>query len=371
VLHQSLNFEIGAAANEQTQISPTIRDTMYYTMAEETPFMEQVPVDLLKRVASFLAVGDLISLSFSNPQIRSSLSISKILLPTALITEQCWARLTPHARRYQSIPVPLRNRVHSVMLKGRFLDQRMSRRPNGDGQLYVVASSKSRGHRLVAESPVATDLETDFELQFNYTEDETYNLWYKVGVGHHLTVFGLKTSIVIFDNPAGQHLSKIYSAMEKKGALRGHEESFHFRILQGTARALLAQIERGEQPDINLTSFFESTGIAVNEESLVALDQIASSMMEMSDFSTVSKEAGEVETEEEIKIRQQLFPLVTVENRAQINNDDEGEQRRADPLIGFDVARERRAFEHMIMFRERRRAGLAAFRQRFEREDDR
>jgi hypothetical protein len=56
--------------------------------------------------------------------------------------------------------------------------------------------------------------------------------------------------------------------MEKKGALRGHEVSFHFRILQGTARALLSQLERGEQPDINLPSFFESTGIAVCQGSI-------------------------------------------------------------------------------------------------------
>jgi hypothetical protein len=288
--------------------------------------IEQVPVELQKRIAGFLTHYDAYQFSESTTQIHESLGMSTIVLPDPLITEMSWTGAvvggdTP--RRYLTIPLMVKNRIHTVMLQGRFKDQGWG---NQKGCLYIVATSSS-GSRIVVETPLASHTNSRFSLKFSIADDETYSLWYKVGAGggHALSVYNLRLQIIIFDG-RGRHLEKNFSAMVQRGALRGFETDFHFHMLQTISRTLLLQLERGDSPDINMSTFFESSGIEVSKQSLLALDQIATSLMELGNLAV--NEDGE-ETKEEVRVRQQLFAAAVVQNVPAENNNDNDNNRRA------------------------------------------
>jgi len=274
----------------------------------QTLSLEKVPAELQKRVANFLKYRDAFRLSQVNKQIRESLGMSTIRLPSAIPTKGIWAgsvRDGDIPRRSRELPFLMKNRVHTVLLRGSYQDQGWG---NQKGRFYIVASSgASFGHRTVATSPVANHGETALRLEFNTVDDDaTYTLWYKVGEGggHTLALADLTMQLIIFDEP-GLCISKNFHALNTRKAL-GVSLSYHYILLRSSARTLLAQMERGENPDINMASFMESTGIDVTKRSLLALNQIASSMLNLGNYSEIGE--PESETEQDIEIRRQCFP---------------------------------------------------------------
>jgi len=277
-------------------------------LTTQTLSFERIPAELQKRIANFLKYRDAFRLSQVNKQIKESLGMSTIRLPSAIPTKGIWAgsvRDGDIPRRCRKLPFLMKNRVHTVLLRGMYQDQGWG---NQKGRFYIVASGAGFGHRVVATSPLANHGETALKLEFNTVDDDaTYTLWYKVGGGggHTLTLANLTMQLIIFDEP-GLCISKNFHALNSRKAL-GVSLSYHYILLRSSARALLAQMEREENPDINMASFMESTGIDVTKRSLLALDQIASSMLNLGNYSEIDVEPSE-ESGTDIEIRRQCFP---------------------------------------------------------------
>mmetsp|Transcript_28527 Transcript_28527/g.43132 ORF Transcript_28527/g.43132 Transcript_28527/m.43132 type:complete len:357 (+) Transcript_28527:225-1295(+) len=306
--------------------------------------LQRVPAELQKRVANFLHYRDAFRLSQVNRQIQESLGMSKIRLPfSSKCTNFKWVgpvRNGDIPRRSISLPLVMQNRVHTIILRGTYHDQGWG---DTKGKLYVVASAdKARRHRLVAESLSAKHRESPLELEFNTVDDDvTYTLWYKVGSGgsHSLSLNNLALELIMFDEP-GFYISKNFHALDSRQALSLQTSfHFHFLLLQKVARVLLDQIEDGDNPDINMTSFMESTGIDMNPKSLLALEQITSSMMEASSANRDAEEGERVAPlqmeEEDVEIRRQCFPWAREEDVPQ--NNDEQPPRRAVPPGMMDM----------------------------------
>jgi hypothetical protein len=172
---------------------------------------------------------------------------------------------------------------------------------NAKGRLYVIGSTSDR-HRIAAASLLAGHIETSLRLQFIPQDGEEYSLWYKAGSGggHSLEVSRARLEFILLD---GLDFAKTYNALAERGALKV-DLDFHFQLLQKVAQALLEQIQRQETPDINMTSFLESTGIPVRKETLLALEHVTASLLELGNY-TISDAMAE---DRQAQIRAACFP---------------------------------------------------------------
>lgn len=241
--------------------------------------LELIPVELQKKVVSFLSIKDAFKLARLSKSLHKALNLSTVHLPDPISSSQLWlggvdgGALPSHGI---SIPLLMKNRLHSVILRCRWHDQGWG---NRKGQVYIVAARRGNPKGRVAfASPVAPHSEADLTMEIAVHEADSYYLWYKVGEsGHELHIRDLTVQLVLHDRP-GIHLAKNFNAMRSQGALR-YERDFHFRILQVVTQSLLDQIEENRPPDINLANFFEAAGIAVNKQSLEALLELSNSLV--------------------------------------------------------------------------------------------
>lgn len=333
--HIALQFEIGSWF--LSLILDSVDDARlpcvvypHATMTAPVTSMDVFPQELIKRLAGFLCSRDACRFSQTHKHIYKLLCLSKLRLSDPLFADQSWIKTAgPH--RGMRLQLPIQNRCHTVYLRGRCAGDLNSR-------VYVVGTTTSTSSssprnrsnarcRIAAQSSGMQYSETNMTLQFNAQDDETYDLWYNIERGR-ISIYDLRVVMIIYDEPAEGNnrrtLAETFSSLEQGGALQGRERPFHFRMLQGVARTLLAQTKRGEMPDINMKNFFESFSIAVSEQSMLAIDQIASSFLEFRDVCSLATEG---EMEDDVEVLQQLFPAATVlpfePQRDRDNNNDE------------------------------------------------
>ena len=175
---------------------------------------EQTPAEVHNMIARFLDQRDALHYSESTDPTHGFV-MSNIVHRDPRITEKTWVchwECIP--RRFFDISFYNHNRIHSVKIQGRFVDQGWG---NRKGCLFVVATSTS-GSRTVVETPLAGHEMSQFSLEFRIVEDESYSLWYNVGGGggHRLLVSDLRLEISIF----GQNVN----ALEELGDLAVNED---------------------------------------------------------------------------------------------------------------------------------------------------
>jgi hypothetical protein len=130
--------------------------------------------------------------------------------------------------------------------------------------------------------------EMQLSLSFQPRADEIYHLWYSVGGGHlwysvggggghELFVENLVVYSLIHDNEK-KSCTNAFQCASAAGLLDPLPTNNNFITgsVQATARSLLGQMERKEKPDAVLSHFLEAYGLRVEEESLIALEKLAS-----------------------------------------------------------------------------------------------
>jgi hypothetical protein len=239
-----------------------------------------LPIELQKNIVSFLDYQDAFRFSQCSKLIHHNLSLSTFSLSLPLILGATWSGNhddgdTP--RKARRIPVPLRHRVHSVILRAKWEDQGYG---NQKGQLYVMAQRDDCPYRVVCESPIALHHETDFQTSFNPIDSEKYFLFRKAGGGggHLLTVKNMTVQVIMFDL-AGQQIARNCDALQRQGALQD-EKPFHFHVLKASAQALRRQVEIGVALDAYLAQMFQANGISLDLRSLEAMVEICDAFLE-------------------------------------------------------------------------------------------
>lgn len=275
------------------------------------PF-ERIPTDLLCTIASYLTLHDVVQISQASRHLHDSISMTMLTLPEPIIHSERWVGAVHGGDipcRETTIPLPLRSKIHTVRLSGLLPNQ-----GQGDqhGKLYIIATSPSHC-RLVAESPLVPHKIDRFKLEFPVRDGETYAVWYSVGGGggYELLVKDVMVSIVVLSDRE-RYLERNFCALVDQGAFRGFDLGWHFRMLQSMCRSLLAQLQSGNVADGNFTSFLETIGIVVNEDSLLALEFIASSMITLGDEEVFTNDDDIVRrgkrTQNDIDVLEKLFP---------------------------------------------------------------
>lgn len=288
--------------------------------------LERMPLELLHRIASFLRYSDVLQFSRTSKLLyyESSLGLSSLKLPSAILHYTRWSAAAGSSkirgdipRKYCSLPLLLSNNIkqqclHTIIVSGTYVDQGWGKQK---GRLYIIGSSsrhKQQQHRIVAVTPMAPHGETKFSLEIPYYStissvgdaaldndgsnndgDETFHLWYSVGGGggHSLTVFNLFVEAVVFDD-VNRLLSKNFNALgshQPGGSLPPVRELRNIKtrilLLQQHKKQIGGGGGKSGASDTSSTpisTYFESIGICTSSEpSLVALDQIVSSLIQI------------------------------------------------------------------------------------------
>ena len=237
-----------------------------------------LPFELQKNVAEYLSVLDASRLSQCSHLLHQNLFLSTISLP--LLLDATWhgnANDGDTSQLARHIPILFRNRVHSVILQGRWRDQGWG---NRKGQVHLMAKRGNEPTRIVFESEIANHMDDDLRIVFHLVENEEYSLNIKVGGGggHSLHIKELTTTLVIMDSDT-QTLAVNFAALKQQGALQD-EKPFHFQLLRASAQALQTQINAGTALDVHLKQLFESTGTSINQRNLEAWIEICSAYLE-------------------------------------------------------------------------------------------
>jgi hypothetical protein len=252
-----------------------------------------LPIELQKNLVSFLDYNDAFKFSQCSKLVQQNLSLSTISLPLPLILKATFRNLdddhgnTPQPVR--PIPLPLCNRVHSVILRAKW---GINWFKPGDlpSRMYVIAQRDNYPNRVVYEFPLAQQYieddeedneEDNLQMSFNPVESENYFIYQKVAPGRASFVTNLTAQVIIFDC-VDRYIAKICDALYELRALRD-EQPFLFRILKASAQALRTQIKSGMTPDADLVQVFESNCISSDIGSLEAMIEICDAFLENSD----------------------------------------------------------------------------------------
>lgn len=240
-----------------------------------------LPFELQKNIAGYLSVLDASRFSQCSQQMHRNLSLSTISLP--LLLDATWHGNVNEGDTSQlarPIPIPFRNRVHSVILQGRWRDQGWG---NRKGQVLLMAKRENEPDRIVLESDIAHHIDNDLRMVFHLVDNEVYSLYIKVGGGggHSLHIKQMKTTLVIMDSDA-KTLAVNFAALKDQGALKD-ESTFYIQLLRASAQALKTQLKTGAALDWNLKQLFESTGISVDKRNLDAWIEICNAFLDIYD----------------------------------------------------------------------------------------
>jgi hypothetical protein len=280
-----------------------------------------LPSELKRRTASFLSPYDALRLSETCKSLNISLSLrllrnSRVLFARPQLFSggvEDGDRQLPFVR----IPCIFR-RVHSLTITFRWRDQARGHRK---GKLWVIGRPRAapldkskpfHGGRVVCKSPLAPHDTEDYKMTFLpfSMEGEVYQLWYRVGGGggHQLHLFDGKLDTVIFDDEHG-NLSRNYQILQTVGAVGVHPEtsdpsersSFYPQLLMLASRSIRSALKnhRGNNEtatanndgqvvaaamDDQLTAFFRTFHIPINEGSLLAVEEIIQSDLDHQAF---------------------------------------------------------------------------------------
>ena len=152
-------------------------------------------------------------------------------------------------------------------------------------------------------------------MTFLTNEGEAYQMWYRVGSGggHQLMLFDASMRTVIFDDQQG-NISRNYSILRSVGAIVGHHrngeeentrQTFYPQLLLHTSRSLRLQLVEQQSSgqvaavDETMASFFHMYNIPVTEQSLLAVEEIVQSDLDLQALPPVEPPEEEEEEEED------------------------------------------------------------------------
>ena len=284
------------------------------TMAELHFELLHLPLELKRRVASFLKASEAINMARSCRTLHTNLSLARLERPLfTAFGRQGDVRTGEHWYRAFRLPV-LNRRVHSMDLRFFWRDQGWGNRKTKTCVVGYPASASSeipnefasfpfRGGRVVASSPdCAEHHETRLKLSFNPVENEVYHLWYKVGGGggHEMQLREGCLRTVIFDD-VFRNFTRNYRILCEEGVLCREVERetrrapldnnlFFPRMLIRVSRALRRQLQQQREmgkeadqrilPEDELEALFAEYSIPLNLGSLVAVEEIVQADIE-------------------------------------------------------------------------------------------
>lgn len=264
-----------------------------------------LPRDLHRRVASFLAMTDAVNMTKSCRRLHDNLAMTHLVPGRRLVSD--YRREGDYYKGnnfFRGFRIPIFNqRVHSVRLECMWKDQGWGNRktecrvvgyPSGSTIPSEVGPPRKlalKGGRTVCESGLAEHDETRLTLTFNPREGEDYVFYYKVGCGggHQLFMRDLVLHTVIFDDDKRHsYFLNNYRNLFEKGLLCKEVDDFQTKsvfssnLLLCVARTLRKQLEDedGDQ-DIDaksstyeLVSFLAEHSIPTTRGSLMAMEEI-------------------------------------------------------------------------------------------------
>jgi len=256
-----------------------------------------LPLELKRRVASFLTPKDAIAMSHSCKILYSSVAVS-FLRPSRLVfMKSHWNGHTltgDQPRAFARLPI-IDLCLHSVTLTFRWRDQGWG---NRKGEIFVIAKradapgdpdERFEGGRILCESGIAPHAQETCKMTFYPLEGETYTVWYKVGSGggHSLTVDAGILHTAIFDD-AERNYTKSYFQLHKVGALThlppypgpAHQPAmpvnlnFYLNMLLRVTRSIRRQLSQGVSPDEEVATILHEIDIPMTDRSLLALEEV-------------------------------------------------------------------------------------------------
>jgi hypothetical protein len=278
------------------------------------PRITSLPLELKRRIASFLSSGDAISLSRTCRSLHSSLALSslspsRIVLPE-LVEYGHWQTGDDVIRSIR-LPV-LQRRVHSLTLSFWWRDQGQGHRK---GQVWIAGRPTSQpiqpdhsfqGGKVVCESPLAAHILEQHKMTFVPIEGQVYHFFYRVGGGggHQLRIENGMLHTIIFDDEE-RHIAR----------------NFYPSMLMQVSKSIRRQLAAKEEPDHGLVSFLEGFSILVNEDSLLAIEEIVQADVEERDLARREREhAAEINPVVPPRVPPgaiDLLPFLFAENRLQ------------------------------------------------------
>ncbi|KAL7574906.1 hypothetical protein ACA910_010736 [Epithemia clementina (nom. ined.)] len=296
----------------------------------------QLPLELKRRVASFLDSRDAISMARTCKTMNLALPLTRLEPVRPLFaTYRRSGDVATGDNWFRAFRLPVLNRrVHSMRIEFFWRDQGWGNRktecrivgyplPVTDTPSRYQNGSQFGGGRVVAASPgFASHDEERLRLTFNPLENEYYHLWYKVGGGGGHVMFLRQGSLqtVIFDDEF-RNLARNYRVLFAEGVLcrevegeirqrNSYASLFFPRMLISVSRALRRQLQGDTSQEANLRleleAFLAEYSIPLNVGSLVALEEII-----------------QADIEERLFQRNQVLPA----------NDDDGNHGFLVPLV--------------------------------------
>ena len=289
-------------------------------LEEDTPvcFLE-LPLELKRRVATFLETGDAVNVTKTCKNLHRNLSLTRLnpirpVFSTVRKTGDSAGGNNWH--RFFRIPV-LNKRVHSLRLECIWRDQGWG---NRKGECRIVAypvgtevpdevqhtenlseGSEFSSGRVVCQSGIAQHDEERLRFAFSPLDDEIYIFFYKVGGGggHALFMRDCHLHTILFDDES-RNWTNNYRILFEEGVLcrqvvmdQPHTPEstglFFPRMLIRVSRALRRQLQEDFEmvnaeaslvPDDELEAFLAEYSIPLNLGSLVALEEIVQADIE-------------------------------------------------------------------------------------------
>ena len=235
-------------------------------------YLPTLSPEIQQKIVSFLPSVDAVRFTQSSKSQREALHFSSITHP--ILSSIGWYggyHDGDTSRRFLEIPMLLRSRIHSVVIRCGWKDQGWG---NRKGEIFVEECNG----KVVCSSGLAPHSLDELELTFHVKTSRTYSLCYKVGAGggHELLVQNLEIQYIFFDEP-GLYLSRHFRALSKHNALQIN--SFWFRFLLSCCQSMINQAENLKSSiDPFLSDFLETAGIAVNVSSLESLVELCFSL---------------------------------------------------------------------------------------------
>ena len=277
-------------------------------MAEANFDLLQLPLELKRRVASFLESHDAVKMARSCRNLYLALSLARLEPVRPLFTSfRRSGDVGTGDNWFRAFRLPVLNRrVHSMRIEFFWRDQgwgdrRTECRIVGYPSSLSVAETPSqfapgsefRGGRVVASSPdFAQHNEERLTLTFSPIENELYHFWYRVGGGgeHAMVLRDGTLQTVIFDDEF-RNFTRNYRVLFEEGVLcrevnadyehRVADTSLFFpRMLISVSRALRRQLqgdagrEADRRQEDELEAFLAEYSIPLSLGSLVALEEI-------------------------------------------------------------------------------------------------
>jgi hypothetical protein len=227
----------------------------------------------------------------------------------------------------------LQRRVHSLTLSFWWRDQGQG---NRKGQVWIAGRPTSQpiqtdhpfqGGKVVCESPLAAHILEQLKMTFVPIEGQVYHLFYRVGGGggHQLRIENGILHTIIFDDEE-RHIARNYRLLRQVGVIGpemsdNHASNFYPSMLMQVSKSIRRQLAAKEEPDHGLVSFLEGFSILVNEDSLLAIEEIVQADVEERDLARREREhAAEINPVVPPRVPPgaiDLLPFLFAENRLQ------------------------------------------------------